>query len=145
MLNRIEVIGRVGQDAEFRAMTNGKEVCNLSVAVTDKWRDKGTGEQKERTEWTKWVCFNENLNKIIKSYVKKGDLIRLVGSLQTRSWEDQQGIKKYSTECVIQGFNGELTLLPNAKQESNNDGYRGSSNNNPPPPADDLDESEIPF
>ena len=132
MLNRIEVIGRVGQEAEFRSMSNGKEVCNLSVAVTDKWTKDG--EKKERTEWTKWVCFNENLNKIIKSYVNKGDLIRLVGKLQTRSWEDQQGIKKYSSECVIQGFDGELTLLPNAKQSnghSNQDGVGG--------PVDDLD------
>lgn len=144
MLNRVEIIGRVGKEAEFRTMNNGKEVCNLSVAVTEKWSDKATGEKKEKTEWTKWVCFNENLNKIIRFYVNKGDLIRLVGSLQTRSYE-QDGVKKYSTECVIQGFGGELTLLPNAKQQSNDDGYRGSSNNNVPAPADDLDTDSIPF
>lgn len=141
MLNRIEIIGRVGRDPELRSMTNGGQVCNLSVAVTEKWKDKSTGEQRERTEWTKWVIFQEGLINVIKNYVKKGDLIRLVGKIQTRSWE-QDGVKKYSTECVIQGFGGELTLLSNGKSD---DGYKGSTNPNPLAPADDLDVEDLPF
>jgi single-strand DNA-binding protein len=110
-LNRVMLIGNVGKDPEIRHTQDGKGIANLSLATSDVWRDKGSGERKERTEWHRVVCFNDNLTKVIESYVKKGSKIFVSGSLQTRKWTDQQGVEKYSTEVVLQAFNGELVLL----------------------------------
>ena len=139
MLNRCEFIGRVGRDPECRSMGNGSPVVNISLGVTDKWKDKNTGEKKERTEWVKIVCFDENLCRTFQNYVSKGDLIRVVGSMQTRKWQDQSGADKYVTEICLQRFRGELTLLGGNAPKNDGSGAGGAYSE-----PDDLDD-EIPF
>ena len=110
-VNKVILVGRVGKDPEVRHTQDGKAIVNLSLATSESWRDKATGERKERTEWHRVVIFNENLAKVAEAYVKKGSQIYVEGSLQTRKWTDQSGVEKYSTEVVLQAFRGELTLL----------------------------------
>jgi single-strand DNA-binding protein len=110
-VNKVILVGNVGKDPEIRHSQDGKAIANLSLATSESWRDKSSGERKEKTEWHRIVCFNENLNKIIEQYVKKGSSIYIEGQLQTRKWTDKDGVEKYSTEIVLQGFNGTLTLL----------------------------------
>lgn len=114
-LNRVMIIGNLGRDPEIRTMQNGDKVANLNVACSESWRDKSTGERKERTEWVRVVIFGK-LAEIAEKYTTKGSKVYLSGSLQTRSWEDQSGTKKYSTEVVLQGFGGELLLLDGKSQ-----------------------------
>jgi single-strand DNA-binding protein len=113
-VNKVILIGNLGKDPEVRRMQDGRPVVNLSVATSDTWRDKATGERRERTEWHRVVIFNENLCRIVEQYLKKGSKVYLEGSLQTRKWQDQQGQDKYTTEVVLQGFNGQLTMLDRA-------------------------------
>src|SRR6201987_3441136 len=113
-VNKVILIGNLGKDPEVRRMQDGRPVVNLSVATSDTWRDKATGERRERTEWHRVVIFNENLCRIAEQYLKKGSKVYLEGSLQTRKWQDQQGQDKYTTEVVLQGFNGQLTMLDRA-------------------------------
>jgi single-strand DNA-binding protein len=113
-VNKVILIGNLGKDPEIRRMQDGRPVANLSVATSDTWRDKATGERRERTEWHRVVIFNENLCRIAEQYLKKGSKVYLEGSLQTRKWQDQSGQDKYSTEVVLQGFNGQLTMLDRA-------------------------------
>jgi single-strand DNA-binding protein len=113
-VNKVILIGNLGKDPEVRRMQDGRPVVNLSVATSDSWRDKATGERRERTEWHRVVIFNENLCRIAEQYLKKGSKVYLEGSLQTRKWQDQSGQDKYSTEVVLQGFNGQLTMLDRA-------------------------------
>jgi len=113
-VNKVILIGNLGRDPEVRRMQDGRPIVNLSVATSDSWRDKATGERKERTEWHRVVIFNEALAKIAEQYLKKGSKVYLEGSLQTRKWQDQQGQDKYSTEVVLQGFNAQLTMLDRA-------------------------------
>ena len=110
-VNKVILIGNLGRDPEVRRLNSGKPVVNLSVATSDSWRDKETGERKERTEWHRVVIFNENLAKIAEQYLKKGAKVYIEGQLQTRKWQDQAGVDKYSTEVVLQGFNATLTML----------------------------------
>lgn len=110
-VNKVILIGNLGKDPEVRRMQNGDAVVNLSVATSETWRDKATGERKEKTEWHRVVIFNENIAKVVEQYCRKGSKIYLEGQLQTREWTDKDGVKKYSTEVVIQRFRGELTLL----------------------------------
>lgn len=117
-LNEATLIGRVGKDPEIRRTASGDPIVNLSVATSESWRDKNSGERKERTEWHRIVCFNEGLAKVIENYVKKGSLIFIRGQLQTRKWQDQSGADKYSTEIVLQRFRGELTLLDGKRDDS---------------------------
>src|ERR1044071_8019826 len=113
-INKVILIGNLGADPEVRRMQDGRPIVNLRVATSDTWRDKATGERRERTEWHRVVIFNENLAKIAEQYLKKGAKVYLEGALQTRKWTDQQGIERYSTEVVLQGFNATLTMLDRA-------------------------------
>ncbi len=146
-LNRCEFIGHVGREPEVRTMNDGSTVINLSIGCTEKWRDKNTGEQKERTEWVKIVVFNEGLCKVIQQYVKKGDLIRAVGQMQTRKWTDQQGNDKYTTEIVLQRYSGELTMLGGTERPQSqgySENHPGAHGGTQKQGVADLD-SEIPF
>jgi single-strand DNA-binding protein len=113
-VNKVILVGNVGKDPEIRRTQDGRPIANLSIATSETWRDKATGERKEKTEWHRVVVFSEPLCKIIEQYVKKGAKLYLEGALQTRKWTDQSGAEKYSTEVVIQGFNGTLTMLDGA-------------------------------
>ena len=111
-VNKVTLVGNLGRDPEIRAMQNGDKIVQLSVATSDRWKDKSTGEQRERTEWHRVVIFNDALGKIAEQYLKKGSTVYLEGQLQTRKWTDQQsGQEKYTTEVVLQRYRGELTLL----------------------------------
>lgn len=113
-LNRAEFIGNLGADPEVRRLQSGDPVVSLRLAVTDTWRDKSTGERKERTEWVPVTIFNENIAKVAESYLRKGSKVFVSGSWQTRKWTDQSGQDRYTTECVLQKFRGELVLLDGA-------------------------------
>jgi len=110
-VNKVTLIGRVGKDPEIRSMQNGNEIANLTVATSEKWKDKNTGEKKEKTEWHNVVVFSAGLVGVIKSYVNKGSQIYVEGALQTRKWQDKSGNDRYSTEVVLQGFGSTLVLL----------------------------------
>ncbi|GAK43975.1 single-stranded DNA-binding protein [Tepidicaulis marinus] len=110
-VNKVILIGNLGADPEIRHTQDGRPICNLRVATSDSWRDKNTGERRERTEWHRVVIFNEGLCKIAEQYLKKGSKVYLEGQLQTRKWQDQSGQDRYSTEVVLQGFNSSLTML----------------------------------
>jgi single-strand DNA-binding protein len=110
-VNKVILIGNLGKDPEVRRLTSGDPVVNLSVATSESWRDKATGERKEKTEWHRVVIFNENLGKIAEQYLHKGSKVYLEGALQTRKYTDKDGAEKYTTEVVLQKFRGELTLL----------------------------------
>jgi single-strand DNA-binding protein len=110
-VNKVILVGNLGKDPEIRRTQDGRPIANLSVATSETWRDKGTGERKEKTEWHRVVIFNEGLCKIAEQYLKKGAKVYIEGQLQTRKWTDQSGADKYSTEVVLQGFNSALTML----------------------------------
>ena len=110
-VNKVVLIGNLGRDPEVRRLTSGDPVVNLSIATSESWRDKATGERKEKTEWHRVVIFNENLAKVAEQYLRKGAKVYLEGSLQTRKWTDKDGAEKYSTEIVLQKFRGELVML----------------------------------
>jgi len=110
-VNKVILVGNLGRDPEVRSTQDGREIANLTVATSDTWRDKNTGERRERTEWHRIVIFNDALVNIAKNYLHKGSKVYLEGSLQTRKFTDSQGIEKYSTEVVLQGFNSVLTML----------------------------------
>jgi single-strand DNA-binding protein len=110
-VNKVILVGNVGADPEVRTLPSGNKVVNLTVATSENWKDKNTGERKEKTEWNRVVIFSEGLARVAEQYVKKGSKVYLEGSLQTRKWQDQSGQDKYSTEVVLQGFNSSLTLL----------------------------------
>jgi single-strand DNA-binding protein len=113
-VNKVILIGNLGADPEIRRTQDGRPIANLRVATSDSWRDKATGERREKTEWHRVVIFNEGLCRIAEQYLKKGSKVYLEGSLQTRKWTDQQGVERYSTEVVLQGFNAQLTMLDRA-------------------------------
>ena len=152
-LNKVLLIGRLGNDPEVRSTQDGRTVVNFSIATSETWKDKNTNERKEKTEWHRVVVFNEGLSKIIQQYVKKGSRIYIEGQLQTRKWQDQSGQDKYTTEIVLQNYSGSMTILDNQND--------GTGLNSPPPEqitepnkteannaeeidADDFDD-EIPF
>lgn len=110
-LNKVTLIGNVGKDPEFRQTNEGKEIATFSIATSEVWKERGTGEKKEKTEWHRVVVFNEGLAGVIKNYVRKGSKVYIEGSLQTRKWVDNSGQDKYTTEVVLQGFNSQLILL----------------------------------
>jgi single-strand DNA-binding protein len=110
-VNKVILIGNLGRDPEIRRTQDGRPIAHLSVATSDSWRDKNTGERRERTEWHRVVIFNEPLCRITEQYLKKGSKVYLEGSLQTKKWQDQSGQEKYTTEVVLQGFNAQLTML----------------------------------
>ena len=110
-VNKVILIGNLGKDPEIRTLPNGERVANFSLATSESWRDKMTGERKEKTEWHRIACFNDNISKIIEQYVRKGSKLYVEVALQTRKWTDQAGVEKYSTEIVISRFSGNVTLL----------------------------------
>ena len=110
-VNKVILVGNLGKDPEIRRTQDGRPIANLSVATSDSWRDKATGERKEKTEWHRVVIFNEGLCKIAEQYLKKGSKVYLEGQLQTRKYTDKEGVEKYSTEVVLQNFNSTLTML----------------------------------
>ena len=110
-VNKVILIGNLGADPEIRRTQDGRPIANLRVATSESWRDKTTGERKEKTEWHRVVIFNEGLCKIVEQYLKKGSKVYLEGALQTRKWQDKDGHDRYSTEVVLQGFNSQLTML----------------------------------
>lgn len=110
-VNKVILVGNLGRDPEVRHTQDGKPIVNLSIATSETWRDRNTGERKERTEWHRVVIFNENLAKVAEQYLKKGSTVYIEGQLQTRKYTDNSGVEKYSTEVVLQNFRGELTML----------------------------------
>jgi single-strand DNA-binding protein len=122
-VNKVILIGNLGADPEIRRTNDGRPIANLRVATSESWRDKNTGERRERTEWHRVVIFNERLGEIAEKYLAKGRTVYLEGQLQTRKWEDQSGQERYSTEVVLQGFNAQLTML-----DSRGGGDRASDN-----------------
>ena len=110
-VNKVILVGNLGRDPEIRSMPNGDRIANLSIATSEQWRDKSSGERKEKTEWHRVVIFNDNIVKVVENYVKKGSTIYIEGALQTRKWTDKDGVEKYSTEIVVGKFKGELTML----------------------------------
>jgi single-strand DNA-binding protein len=147
-LNKVLIIGNLGADPEVRRMNSGGPVVNLRVACSESWRDKSTGERREKTEWVSVVIFNDNLAKVAENYLKKGSKVYLEGSLQTRKWQDKDGNDKFTTEVVLQKFRGELVMLDGAKggsagepsQQREPQGGRPSEDFT----SDDLDDT-IPF
>ena len=145
-LNKVLLIGRLGADPEIKEMVNGKSVARLSLATSQSWKDKNTGEKKEKTEWHRIVVFNEGLVNVVKQYLKKGAQIYVEGQISTRKWKDEStGQDKYSTEVVIQGYNSSLTMLGggNSSISSNQDNNQ-SIENTSQASQNDLDD-EIPF
>ena len=110
-VNKVILIGNLGADPEIRTLNSGDRVANLRVATSETWRDRNSGERKERTEWHRVVIFNDNLVKVAEQYLKKGAKVYIEGAIQTRKWQDQSGVEKFSTEVVLQKFRGELTML----------------------------------
>ena len=149
-LNKVLLIGRLGADPDIKQMVNGKSVARLSLATSQSWKDKNTGERKEKTEWHRVVVFNEGLINVIKQYIKKGSQLYIEGQLSTRKWKDEKsGQDKYSTEIVLQGYNSTLTMLggKNSQSESSQDPTSQPSSlpaNEVSQTSNDLDD-EIPF
>lgn len=110
-VNKVILVGNLGRDPEVRSTQNGDKIVNFSIATSERWKDKSTGEQREKTEWHRVVIFNENLARIAEQYLRKGSSVYIEGQLQTRKWQDQSGAEKYTTEVVLQRYRGELTLL----------------------------------
>ena len=122
-VNKVILVGNLGKDPEIRTLNSGEKVANLSLATSEQWRDKTSGERKEKTEWHRVVIFNENIIKVAESYLKKGSTVYVEGTLQTRKWTDNAGVEKYSTEVVLQKFRGELTML--GGKAGGDEGYSG--------------------
>jgi single-strand DNA-binding protein len=126
-VNKVILVGNLGKDPEARSMNNGGEVVSFSIATSENWNDKASGERKEKTEWHNIVIFNENLGRIAKQYLRKGSSVYVEGQLQTRKWQDQDGRDRYTTEIVLQRFRGELTLLGGRDGGGSSGGGGGSS------------------
>lgn len=131
-INKVILVGNLGFDPEIRATQDGREICNLRLATSESWKDRTTGERKEKTEWHRVVIFSEPLVRVAKEYLKKGSKLYIEGQLQTRKWTNKDGVEQYSTEVVLQGFNGNLTMLDTkASSEgrgNNGGGYEQSGN-----------------
>ncbi|MEL6915015.1 MAG: single-stranded DNA-binding protein [Pseudomonadota bacterium] len=165
-VNKVIIVGNLGQDPEVRSFQNGGKVCNLSVATSESWKDRNTGERREKTEWHRVAIFNEGLVRIAEQYLRKGSKVYLEGQLETRKWQDQNGQDRYSTEVVLRNYTGNLTMLDGRSEGGasmggggggggyvrddrggGGGGYGGDQRGggyNAPAPAADLDD-EIPF
>ena len=156
-VNKVILLGNLGQDPVVRTSQDGNKIVQLSIATSERWKDRNSGEQREKTEWHRVVIFNENLSNIAEQYLKKGSTIYVEGQLQTRKWQDQNGIDKYTTEIVLGRFRGELAMIGNRNENvgivdgqeniSNNNNMSETSQKDTNPPiggAGDLDD-EIPF
>ena len=145
-LNKVLLIGRLGADPEIKQMVNGKSVARFSLATSQTWKDKNTGERKEKTEWHRVVVFNEGLVNVVKQYLKKGAQVYIEGQLSTRKWKDEKsGQDKYSTEVIIQGYNSSLTMLGSGmKNDNSSQAISSNSDEASQTQQNDLDD-EIPF
>ena len=146
-VNKVLLIGRLGADPEIKQMVNGKNVARLSLATSQSWKDKNTGEKKQKTEWHRVVIFNEGLVNVVQQYLKKGSQVYVEGQLSTRKWRDEQaGLDKYSTEVVIQGYNSSLTMLGGGgiSNDMSNQQINKNSDQGVKESQNDLDD-EIPF
>lgn len=145
-LNKVMLIGNLGSDPEVRSFQNGGKVCNLRLATSESWKDRNTGERKERTEWHTVAIFGEGLVGVAERYLRKGSKVYVEGQLETRKWQDQSGADRYSTEVVLRGPGSVLTMLdpPSGGQRRPDPGASDPSNMHGGPPRDDLDD-EIPF
>ncbi|MFP6696072.1 MAG: single-stranded DNA-binding protein [Alphaproteobacteria bacterium] len=123
-VNKVILVGNLGRDPEVRNMQSGDPIVHLNLATSESWKDKNSGERREKTEWHRVVIFNENLGRIAQQYLRKGSKVYIEGALQTRKWQDQSGVEKYTTEVVLQRFRGELTML-----DSRADGGGGGGGN----------------
>ena len=147
-LNKVLLIGRLGADPEIKQMVNGKSVARLSLATSQSWKDKNTGEKKEKTEWHRVVVFNEGLVNVVQQYLKKGAQVYIEGQISTRKWKDEQsGQDKYSTEILIQGYNSSLTMLGGGNSGGGiaNDNTQSTSNNDDMSQISNDMDDEIPF
>ena len=146
-VNKVILVGNLGKDPEVRRMTSGEPVVNLSLATSESWRDKASGERKEKTEWHRVVIFNKNLAEVAEKYLRKGSKVYVEGQLQTRKWTDKDGAEKYSTEVVLQNFNGTLVMLDSrggGGEGGGGGGSRGASEGAASFQRDEMDD-EIPF
>jgi single-strand DNA-binding protein len=149
-LNKVFLIGRLGNDPEIKQMSNGKNVARLSLATSDTWKDKNTGEKKEKTEWHRIVIFNEGLVNVVQQYLKKGAQVYIEGQIQTTKYTDNSGLEKYSTQIVLQGYNSTLTMLGAGSSSSSKIEDNSMNQDNSSLPSDnnissnDLDD-EVPF
>ena len=156
-VNKVILVGNLGADPEVRRMSDGNPVVNLRIATSETWKDRNTGERRERTEWHRVVIFNDHIAKVAEQYLAKGSKVYIEGQIQTRKWQDQSGQDKYATEIVLQRFRGELQMLDGKQDEGSGDDYRRQSRGDLPDPArqgpggggesgyhDDLEDS-IPF
>ncbi len=122
-VNKVILVGNLGTDPEVRTFQNGGKVCNFSLATSERWKDKNTGEQKDKTEWHRIAIYNEGLVRVAEQYLRKGSLIYIEGQLQTRKWQDKDGNDRYSTDVVLQGFNSTLTMLGGRGDSGGGGGY----------------------
>lgn len=144
-VNKVILIGNLGRDPEIRTTQDGSKITHLSVATTDTWRDRNTGERRERTEWHRVVIFNDKLGEVAEKYLRKGSKVYLEGSLQTRKWTDQSGQERYTTEVVLQRYRGEMTMLDTrGGGEPGGGDFGGGPPSGGGEPPGDLDD-EIPF
>jgi len=147
-VNKVILVGNLGKDPEVRRLTSGDPVVNLSIATSESWRDKASGEKKEKTEWHRVVIFNKNLAEVAEKYLRKGAKVYVEGQLQTRKWTDKDGAEKYSTEVVLQNFRGELTMLDGRSGGGDGGAGGGGARGAGEAPAsfqrDEMDD-EIPF
>ena len=146
-VNKVILIGNLGADPDVRTFQNGGKVCNLRIATSETWKDKQSGEKKERTEWTSVAIFNENLARLAEQYLRKGSKVYLEGKLETRKWQDQSGQDKYSTEVVLRPYAGELTFLDSPSGSQSRDvgeDYRDKRPSGTAMTHDELDD-EVPF
>ncbi len=144
-VNKVILVGNLGRDPEIRSMQNGGRVANLSLATSESWKDRNSGERREKTEWHRVVVFNENLVRVCENYLKKGSKIYLEGQIETRKWQDQSGQERYTTEIVLRPYRGELTMLDGRGEGGGQQaGSFGSSDGPPPAGAEPLDD-DIPF
>ncbi len=148
-VNKVILVGNLGRDPEVRTTQDGRELVNLSLATSESWRDKSSGERREKTEWHRVVIFNDNLVNVAKNFLRKGSKVYLEGALQTRKWTDQAGQEKYSTEIVLQGYNAVLTMLDTKRDGDHVGGGAGDAAAPARSPAmkstDHMVDDEIPF
>jgi single-strand DNA-binding protein len=145
-INKVILVGALGKDPEIRRTQDGRAIANLSVATSESWRDKATGERKEKTEWHRVVIFHDGLCKVAEQYLKKGSKVYVEGQLQTRKWTDKDGVEKYSTEVVLQGFNSNLTMLDSRKSAAGEyEAERQADAETAASIGKDMDGDSIPF
>jgi single-strand DNA-binding protein len=149
-INKVILVGNVGQDPETRSTSDGREIANFSLATSESWKDKNSGEKKEKTEWHRVVIFSQGLVGVVKNYVKKGTKVYIEGSLQTRKWTDAQGVEKYTTEIVLQNFNSTLQIIDSKGSGSSNspsssDNYSNNSGSQKSNVSVEEHDDEIPF